>query len=48
MRFVLAFCIFNATAAAAQNPGGGPLTLTDAVQLALRNYPAIKESRARA
>ena len=48
MRFVLAFCIFHATAAAAQNPGGGPLTLTDAVQLALRNYPAIKESRARA
>src|SRR5947199_269084 len=26
----------------------GPLSLTDAVQLALKNYPAIKESRARA
>ena len=26
----------------------GPLTLNDAIQLALKNYPAIKESRARA
>ena len=34
--------------AAAQGPGGGPLTLNNAIQLALKNYPAIKESRARA
>lgn len=33
--------------AAAQTPGS-PLTLNDAIQLALTNYPAIKESRARA
>jgi outer membrane protein TolC len=34
--------------AAAQSPGPSRLTLTDAVELALRNYPAIRESRARA
>lgn len=33
---------------AAQTPSAGPLTLNDAIQLALKNYPAIKESRARA
>ena len=33
---------------AAQTPSGGPLTLNEAIQLALKNYPAIKESRARA
>jgi outer membrane protein TolC len=32
----------------AQAPASDPLTLTDAVQLALKNYPAVKESRARA
>src|SRR6184192_4271074 len=48
MRFVLAFCLLHATTAAAQSPAGGPLTLNDAIQLALKNYPAIKESRARA
>ena len=32
----------------AQAPASGPLTLVDAVQLALKNYPALKESRARA
>src|SRR5438046_10024419 len=32
----------------AQAAPPGPLSLTDAVQLALKNYPAIKESRARA
>src|SRR6266481_9965790 len=34
--------------AQAQTPATGALTLNDAVQLALKNYPAIKESRARA
>src|SRR6266542_84467 len=34
--------------AVAQPPASGPLSLNDAVQLALKNYPAIKESRARA
>ena len=31
----------------AQVAGSVPVTLNDAVQLALKNYPAIKESRAR-
>src|SRR3989449_7762904 len=45
----LAFvCVVSRTDAAAQGPGSSPLTLKDAVQLALKNYPAIKESRARA
>ena len=34
--------------AIAQTAESGPLTLNDAVQLALKNYPAIKESQARA
>src|SRR5215813_1905144 len=34
--------------AATQSPAPSRLTLTDAIQLALRNYPAIKETRARA
>jgi outer membrane protein len=34
-------------AAFAQGAATGPVTLNDAVQLALKNYPAIKESRAR-
>src|SRR5713101_370809 len=41
-------CILGRIDAAAQSPGSGPLTLNDAIQLALKNYPAIKESRARA
>ena len=41
-------CIFHHADAAAQNPSSGPLTLNDAIQLALKNYPAIKEVRARA
>ena len=41
-------CVLSASEAAAQGPGSGPLTLNDAIQLALENYPAIKESRARA
>lgn len=32
----------------AQTVGTGPLTLNEVVELALTNYPAIKESRARA
>src|SRR5437773_9328928 len=40
--------VLHHTDAAAQGPSGGPLTLNDAIQLALKNYPAIKESRARA
>ena len=45
----LAFvCVVSRTDAAAQSPGSGPLTLNDAIQRALTNYPAIKESRARA
>src|SRR2546426_4622087 len=34
--------------ALAQPVGTGPLALNDAIELALKNYPAIKESRARA
>src|SRR5713101_5573321 len=41
-------CILGRIDAAAQSPGSGPLTLNDAIQLALKNYPGIKESRARA
>jgi outer membrane protein len=41
-------CILSRTDAAAQTPSSGPLTLNDAIQLAVKNYPAIKESRARA
>ena len=41
-------CVLYQSDAAAQNPSSGPLTLNDAIQLALKNYPAIKESRARA
>jgi outer membrane protein TolC len=46
--FALVGCILSPTDVAAQSPGSGPLTLNDAIQLALKNYPAIKESRARA
>src|SRR5712671_7960719 len=41
-------CGLSGTDAAAQRQGSGPLTLNDAIQRALENYPAIKESRARA
>src|SRR5437867_3897615 len=48
----IGFCalvfLFAEVRAFAQTEPGGPLTLGDAVQLALKNYPAIKESRARA
>lgn len=42
------FGCITCTDVAAQTPSGGPLTLNEAIQLALKNYPAIKESRARA
>src|SRR5438128_6551818 len=45
--FVVGWCLSPAPALA-QPVGSGPLALNDAVQLALKNYPAIKESRARA
>lgn len=38
----------SAVDATAQPAGSSPLTLTDVVQLALKNHPAITESRARA
>src|SRR5436309_6111805 len=46
--FAFVGCVLSRTDVAAQSPGSGPLTLSDAIQLALKNYPAIKESRARA
>ena len=45
--FAVGWCLSPAPARA-QPVGAGPLALNDAVQLALKNYPAIKESRARA
>src|SRR5713101_4526189 len=42
----LVACVLSPTMVVAQSPR--PLTLSDAIQLALKNYPAIKESRARA
>jgi outer membrane protein len=41
-------CALSAANASAQSANAGPLTLNDAIQLALKNYPVIKESRARA
>src|SRR5712691_1353271 len=46
--FALVGCFLEPAEAAAQSPVSGPLTLNDAIQAALKNYPAIKESRARA
>src|SRR5262245_21513935 len=40
--------LLSAAHAFAQPAPTGPLTLNDAIQLALRNVPTIKESRARA
>src|SRR5436190_7120829 len=45
---VLVGCAMHAAGAAAQSSDAGPLMLTDAIQSAIKNYPAIKESRARA
>src|SRR5438093_13130563 len=41
-------CLLSPGRVVAQPQASGPLSLNDAVQLALKNYPAIKESRARA
>jgi len=46
--FALVAYVLSAADASAQTANAGPLTLNDAIQLALKNYPAIKESRARA
>ena len=46
--FALVGYALSASDASAQSANAGPLTLNDAIQLALKNYPAIKESRARA
>lgn len=46
--FALIVFALSAANTSAQSAGAGPLTLNDAIQLALKNYPAIKESRARA
>ena len=46
--FALLGCVVSPTDLDAQTPRAGPLTLDAAIQLALKNYPAIKESRARA
>lgn len=40
--------IGSPAAVSAQGAAAGPVTLSDAIQLALANYPALKESRARA
>ena len=46
---LLAFwCAVTASPVFAQATPSGPLSMNDAIQLALKNYPAIKESRARA
>jgi len=47
-RMAVLACLVNPARAMGQTTASGPLTLNDAVQLALKNYPAIKESRARA
>lgn len=48
----LGLCVIASSAtpavAAAQTVGSGPLRVSEVVELALKNYPAIKESRARA
>src|SRR5881409_1550862 len=41
-------CLLSPGRVVAQSQASGPLSLNDAVALALKNYPAIKESRARA
>src|SRR5437773_5358675 len=45
---VVVGCVLSPGHAVAQSSPSGPLSLNDVVQLALKNYPAIKESRARA
>src|SRR5438093_3014831 len=46
--FAVVGCLLTPWRAGAQPAASGPLSLNDAVQFALKNYPAIKESRARA
>jgi len=48
VRFVVVACLCGPAGAIAQTAPTGPLTLNDAVQTALKNYPAIRERRARA
>jgi len=48
LALALAIGFFGQRAASAQAAAPTPLTLSEAVQLALRNYPAIHERRARA
>lgn len=50
MAIILAMTVLSRGAASAQSPATPPtqLSLTDAVQLAVKNYPAIHESQARA
>src|SRR5207244_9522033 len=48
IRLAVLACLVNPARAVGQTTASGPLTLNDAVQLALQNYPAIRESRARA
>src|SRR5437867_10498811 len=45
---VVVGCLLSPGRAGAQPAVSGPLSLNEAVQLALKNYPAVKESRARA
>jgi len=44
----LAASLCTSAAVCAQGPGAGVVTLNDAIQLALKNHPTVKESRARA
>src|SRR5256885_15668815 len=46
--FAIAGCMLSSGRAVAQPAVSGPLSLNEVVQLALKNYPALKESRARA
>jgi outer membrane protein len=41
-------CVLSPSRAVAQTAPSGPLSLNDAIELALKNYPTIKETRARA
>ena len=45
--FTVLYCAVHTAPALAQN-APGPLTLNDAILLALKNYPALKERRASA
>jgi outer membrane protein len=46
--FALVGCVLSPTTGAAQSSGATPLTLNEAMQLALKNFPTIRESRAQA